>query len=99
MKLKRIPNQARIDKKNESFIARQAAGLCLDFHKTDSNMYDTLQICMYHCDLYIAILLELKMATSTGVLVRIMNSTWKHTLVTLAQFIKSSGHRFTRTYF
>ncbi len=40
MKLKRVSNQGKmVQKKNEAFIARQA-GLCLDFNKKDTNMYD-----------------------------------------------------------
>jgi hypothetical protein len=38
MRLKRVNNQAKLDKKSEAFISRAASGLALDFHKSDPNM-------------------------------------------------------------
>ncbi len=37
MKLKRIPNVAKLDKITDALVSRQAAGLCFDFHKKETN--------------------------------------------------------------
>ena len=40
MKLKRIPNPAKLGEgKSEAFISRQAGGLCFDFYPADTNFY------------------------------------------------------------
>lgn len=38
MKLKRIANVAKLDKKTDALVSRQGAGLCFDFHKRETNV-------------------------------------------------------------